>query len=184
MLLSTHLTQWPFFSCHLYILSTEKGESNSLEVHYNSECFNVYVISAHSVMMNVCITEHWSSYMYSYTRRLSIYPECGRILSFGGLVMRDDGEGRLRSWEIQFKAADVVKKATEGSQRATYKCKIQSCSLVLNRIAYVHIYAAFSVPYHSASMLNPIDLKSFALQCRNCPSVFKLSNFTWSLYLA
>ena len=62
MLLSTHLTQWPFFSCHLYILSTEKGESNSLEVHYNSECFNVYVISAHSVMMNVCITEHWSSY--------------------------------------------------------------------------------------------------------------------------
>ena len=85
------------FSCHLYILSTEKGESNSLEVHYNSECFNVYVISAHSVMMNVCITEHWSSYMYSYTRRLSIYPECGRILSFGGLVMRDDGEGRLRS---------------------------------------------------------------------------------------
>jgi len=49
--------------------------------------------------------------MHSYTRRLSTYPECGQILSFGGPVMRDDGEGRLCGWEIQFIAAGEVEKA-------------------------------------------------------------------------
>ena len=86
----------------------------------------MYVVSAHSVMINVCMTEHWSFYMHSYTRRLSIYPECGRILSFGGLVMMDDCEGRLSGWEIQFIAADVVEKATKMQNKSVtyYKALI------------------------------------------------------------
>ena len=145
--------------------------------------------------MIVCLTEYWSSYIHNYTRRLSTHPECGHILSFGGPVMRDNGEGRLCGWEIQFIAAGEVEKATKAvtvkmkgvifyKAFLMHRASTESTQLVY--IIYIRLnrIAAFNVPYHSVSMLNPIDLKNFALECRNCPSVFKLSNFTWSLYRA
>ncbi len=65
------------------------------------------------------------------------------------------------------------------------KCASRDSLVPLNALLSPIIYTVTNfysiLTYLSPRTLNPTDPKSLTLECRNCPSVFTLSNFTWSL---